>query len=225
MALEVECKFLEVNLAALRRRLVAAGAFCHGTHFESNSVFDTPDGSLVPSGRLLRLRSQEWPEKCRHVLTLKLPAAGQDKGRVAATFASQSPDGARRYKVREEREVAVADAPAMRHVLEGLGYSAVAQYEKVRESWLLDNVKVELDVLSFMEGVELEGAPQGIEAVQHRLGLDKTAISTKNYHQLYQDWLQRNNLPPSLSFVFDATQKNVWRQRLGLRENTAPSPL
>ena len=211
MALEVERKFLDVKLDTLRRRLAAEGALCLGAHFESNTVFDAQGRSLIASGCLLRLRSQEWATRISHVLTLKLPA--------------EVPAGAGQYKVREEREVEVADASAMQHILEGLGYSATARYEKVREPWRLDGVEVELDVLPFMEAVELEGEPGAIEAVQRRLGLDKTAMSTKNYHELHQEWLQRNNLPARLSFVFSEAQRKAWRQQLGLGQENAVSPV
>lgn len=211
MALEVERKFLDVKLDTLRRRLVAEGARSLGMHFESNTVFEAQDGSLMASGRLLRLRSQEWATRFRHVLTLKLPV--------------EVPAGAGQYKVRDEREVEVADASAMQLILEGLGYSAVARYEKVREPWRLDGVEVELDVLPFMEAVELEGEPGAIEAAQRRLGLDKMAMSTKNYHELHQEWLQRNNLPARRSFVFSEAQRKAWRQQLGLGQENAVPPV
>ncbi|MDD4702263.1 MAG: class IV adenylate cyclase [Desulfovibrio sp.] len=205
MALEVERKFLDVDLTGLRIRLAAQGAHCLGAHFESNTVFETPDAALFSSGRLLRLRSQEWPGKMRHVLTLKLPA------QVSA--------GTEQCKVREEHEVEVADVSAMRHILEGLGYSPAARYEKVREPWRLNGVEVELDILPFMRGVELEGPVEAIDAVQSCLALDNMAISTKNYHQLHQEWQQRNNLPLQRSFVFDETQRRTWRCQLGLAED------
>ncbi len=211
MALEVERKFLDVKLDTLRRRLVAEGARSLGAHFESNTVFEAQDGSLMASGRLLRLRSQEWAARFRHVLTIKLPV--------------EVPAGAGQYKVRDEREVEVADASAMQLILEGLGYSAVARYEKVREPWRLDGVEVELDVLPFMEAVELEGEPGAIEAAQRRLGLDKMAMSTKNYHELHQEWLQRNNLPARRSFVFSEAQRRAWRQQLGLGQENAVPPV
>ena len=204
MALEVERKFPDADLNDLRARLQKQGAQCLGAHFESNMVFETPDGTLASSGRLLRLRSQEWPDKVRYVLTVKLPV--------------QAPAGAEQCKVREEREVEVADANSMRQILEGLGYSPAARYEKVREPWRLNGVEVELDILPFMQGAELEGPVEAMNTVQSCLALDNMAISTKNYHQLYQDWLQRNNLPLQRSFVFDETQRRAWRRQLGLLE-------
>ncbi|RHH26136.1 class IV adenylate cyclase [Desulfovibrio legallii] len=199
MPLEVERKYLHVDLQALRQTLADSGAHCLGAHFESNWVFDAPDRALLESGRLLRLRSQEWPDRTRHVLTLKRPAPASGY-----------------YKVREELETTVEDGPALHAILAGLGYTVTARYEKVREPWRLEDVEVELDALSFIDVVELEGLAAHIDSVQRRLALDKAIISTKSYHELHQEWLRQNHQPPQFSFVFDAAQRAAWRQKLGL---------
>ncbi|MCD7984898.1 MAG: class IV adenylate cyclase [Desulfovibrio sp.] len=201
MPLEVERKYLNVDFATLRRALHDLGARNLGAHFESNWVFDTPDAQLFASGRLLRLRLQEWPDVTRHVLTLKLPAPQNGQ-----------------FKVREERELEVADGAAMRSVLKGLGYAVGARYEKVREPWFFEDVEVELDALPFADVVELEGEAGHIDRVAARLGLDKAEISTKSYHQLHQEWRRLHNLPPDLSFVFDAEQRRRCRRELGLAD-------
>lgn len=41
MGLEIERKYLHVNLQTLRQALVDNGAHCLGAHFECNWVFDT----------------------------------------------------------------------------------------------------------------------------------------------------------------------------------------
>ncbi len=201
MGLEIERKYLHVNLQSLRQALVDNGAHCLGAHFESNWVFDSAPGGLVAGGKLLRLRSQEWQGKTCHLLTLKLPVS-ESSG----------------FKVREERETEVADGEALRAILEGLGYSVMARYEKIREPWRMDAVEVELDALPFGEVVELEGRAQDIERVEKRLNLDNAEISTKSYHELHQEWLRQNNKPKQLSFVFDNTQRAHWRTVLGLTE-------
>ena len=75
MALETERKYLGVDFGRLRLALTASGAEDLGAHFESNVVYDTPELSLCAARKLLRVRTQEWPGKTRHVLTLKLPVA------------------------------------------------------------------------------------------------------------------------------------------------------
>lgn len=205
MPLEVERKYLNVDFELLRRNLREQGAESAGAHFESNLVFDTPAARLRESRRLLRLRTQEWPGRTRHLLTLKLPG----------------PPSAR-FKVREERELEIADGIAMQSLLEGLGYGVCARYEKIREPWRLEDVEVELDILPFAQVVEMEGLAAHISRAQKRLGLDNAQISTKTYHQLHQDWRLRHSLPPDLSFVFGKEQNQLWRQRLGLACNAAP---
>ena len=198
MGLEIERKYLHVDMKALRQALVDNGAHCLGAHFESNRVFDAGN-ALLESGRLLRLRTQEWPDRTRHLLTLKLPAAE-----------------AGNFKRREERETLVADGEALCSILTGLGYAVTARYEKVREPWRMGAVEIELDVLPFAEVVELEGPEEEIVSVAARLHLDSAEISAKSYHELHQDWLRQHNRPPRFSFVFDAARRADWRERLGL---------
>ena len=206
MTLEIERKYLGVDFDRLRRALVEAGAEDLGTHFESNVVVDTPDLSLWTSRRLLRVRSQEWPGRTRHVLTLKLPVASPARG----------------FKAREERELEVESGAMMLGVLAGLGFTASARYEKVRSVWRLagedggEAVLVELDELPFCQVVEVEGAPAALDAVAGRLGLDKHEISTKSYHALHQEWRSAQGLPPERSFVFGPEERSRVRRRLGL---------
>lgn len=207
MPLEVERKYLNVDFGMLRCSLLEQGAKSFGAHFESNLIFDTHTGELRLSRRLLRLRTQEWPDRTRHLLALKLPVPHDE-----------------RFKTREERELQVADATVMQSLLEGLGYGVVARYEKIRESWRLEDVQVELDILPFAQVVELEGLAVRITRVQERLGLDNAEISTKTYHQLHQDWRLRHSLPPDLSFVFGTEQNHHWRHKLGLAKSRASQP-
>lgn len=208
MPLEIERKYLDVDFACLRVALVCAGAEDLGAHFESNVIFDTPDFAIHASGRLLRVRSQEWHDRARHVLTLKLPVPGTE-------------DSA--FKAREERELAVESAAAMGAVLEGLGFVAVARYEKVRSVWRLapdrpegSEMLVELDELPFARVVELEGEAEGLDAAARLLGLDKYEFSTKSYHVLHQEWRCSRGLPHERSFVFGADERRRLRERLGL---------
>lgn len=205
MALEIERKYLGVDFDLLRRALSEAGAEDMGTHFESNVVMDTPDLTLWTSRRLLRVRSQEWPGRTRHVLTLKLPVANAARG----------------FKAREERELEVESAVVMQGVLAGLGFTESARYEKVRSVWRLSaedgaRVLVELDELPFCRVVEVEGPPEALDAVAGRLGLDKHEISTKSYHALHQEWRSAQGLPPERSFVFGPEERRRLRRQLGL---------
>ena len=201
MALEIERKYLEVDFDSLRRRLRQCGAQGGDVHLERNRIYDLPDGSLRAGHHLLRLRSQEWPDHAQNVLTLKLPPVS-------------APDAA--FKVREERETPVTDAAQMHSILGGLGYVVRACYEKIRETWTLEHTSIDMDIVPFARVVELEGPEEEILRLEALLGLDDVPVSTQSYHYLHQEWRQRNNLPPDLSFVFTPEELARWRRDLGL---------
>jgi len=190
MALEIELKFLWADLAAIRKRLVAAGGRCHGWTFERNIVFDTPDRSLRARSMLLRLRRAD-----RTSLTLKRKFAGAASEVV---------------KTLEEIETEVGDADAMRGVLAALGYIQAFCYEKVRATWRLDQATVCLDRLPFGDFVEIESCATGesgdavneLAAVAAQLGLDMAAATSKTYHELHRDYRARHGLPQEENFVF-----------------------
>ncbi|MDR3357873.1 MAG: class IV adenylate cyclase [Desulfovibrio sp.] len=198
MTLEIERKYINVDFDALRPALKGHGARCAGAHFERNVLFDTAGELLLLDKRLLRLRTQEWPDKKRYLLTLKSPRESQNG-----------------FKVCDEREAEVADGVSVSAILEGLGYAMTARYEKIRECWRLNAVEVCLDVLPFVTAVELEGDPARLSRVAALLGLDERTASIKNYHDLHQDWRRRHNMPFERSFVFSGEQRRFWRKKLG----------
>lgn len=185
MALEIEIKFPDADLLAVRQRLGEQGAENLGCRFERNCVLDTPDRALRASGILLRLRRDG-----RTVLTLKRPLAERgvaDPGR---------------FKVWEETETLVADFEAMRAILSGLGFVQSLAYEKLRETWRFEGCAVCLDRLPFRDCVEIEGSEPRIEACAARLELDMRQGSAANYHQLHAAYRAARGLPPEESFVF-----------------------
>lgn len=204
MAREVERKYLGADFARLRTLLRAHAGQSDGMHFESNILFDTADAVLYGCGRLLRLRTRRWATREDHVLTCKLP-------HPAATSGPETD-----FKIREERECRVEDADGMRLILEGLGYAAVARYEKFRESWRLDTVSVDMDILPFGQVVELEGDAVSIRKIEVLLELDKLPMRTDSYHALHQQWRAERHLPPERSFVFTPREAAQWRAELGL---------
>lgn len=204
MAREVERKYLGADFARLRNLLAAHAGQSGGVHFESNVLFDTGDSALYGSGRLLRLRSRRWANREDHVLTCKLPHPAATSGPEAG------------FKIREERECRVEDACGMRAILEGLGYAVMARYEKFRESWRLDAVSVDMDILPFAQVVELEGDAGRIEKLEVLLKLDNLPTSTDSYHSLHQQWRAERHLPPERSFVFTPREAAQWRAVLGL---------
>lgn len=182
MALEIECKYLDADFAALRLRLKELGAKRLGRWFEANEVFDDERRSLKAAGTLLRLR--EKPSGC--VLTLK---------RASSKTSAMA-------KIYEEHETGVADGSALREILLGLGYSPALRYEKLREKWTHHGCEICLDTLPFGDFVEIEGAEADIAACAQALGLLQSQTCTATYHELNSRHRTALGLAPDESFVF-----------------------
>jgi len=166
--LEVEVKFLVTDLAAVRARLLAAGAEQRAARvYERNVRYDTADETLLGRQALLRLRQDTQVR-----LTFKGLAA-QDADSEA--------------KIREELEVAVSDFDTLALILARLGFHAVQTYEKYRETWHLDEVEVVLDELPFGNFVELEGpSDESLKVVAADLGLGWSQRILANYLALME---------------------------------------
>ncbi|MBD5642235.1 MAG: class IV adenylate cyclase [Desulfovibrio sp.] len=203
--IESERKYLGASRPSLRRLLKSLGAISEGLHFESNVVFDTSGHSLLAAGKLLRLRSQEWPDRRCAILTFKRPAPGQAL-----------------VKTREELETGIGDGRVLAAILSGLGFRPVARYEKLREQWHFaqgsawDALCVDLDTLPFGFVVEIEGAPGDIDRLAQALALDKNGISLKTYHELNQEWRRSEGLPASSDLLFEARARRRLRTAIGL---------
>ncbi len=195
MALEVERKYLNADPESLRSRLARLSALGPDRHFEENLVFDDAQGSLRHGDVLLRLRR-----------------AGD---RALLTVKRRTPESRNATcKVREEVEVKVGDFFAARTILEALGFSPAMAYEKVREAWRLHECQVCLDILPFGFFVEIEGTEDRIDACARELGLAALPSSCATYHELHQDWLRQQGLPPRAGFSFSESQRRRLEEEL-----------
>jgi len=120
---EVEVKILEIDRAAVERRLADLGAKLSFDGRLDASFFDFPTGRLGVAGSLLRLRQ----EGDRAVLTFKHPL--EETG----------------AKAREEVEIEVSDFDACRRVLEAMGLLETSRVEKRRTSYELGPATVAID--------------------------------------------------------------------------------
>ena len=163
---ELEVKFYLRQPERLQARLEELGARLEQppTH-EINLRFDTPERSLLNSGRLLRLRQDSAAR-----ITFKGP------GRVEG--------GAR---LRQELEFIASDFATARAVIEALGFEVMMMYEKQRATYALGNVLVTLDEMPYGSFAEIEG-PDGtsIQQAAAQLGLDWGQRILESYTVLFE---------------------------------------
>lgn len=161
---EIEAKLYVPDLAAVQKRLEAAGGLLVSPRlYEYNVRYNDPGGRLLREGIVLRLRRD-----ARVRLTYKSP------GQAHAGLIS-----------RQESEVEVADFDTMHSILLQLGYTPYMIYEKYRTTYTLDDTEIVLDEMPYGPFVEVEGRPQDIELVLEKLELARFPRYTASYAVLF----------------------------------------
>ena len=80
--------------------------------------------------------------------------------------------------------------------MEALGFAPAWRYEKRRQTWELGSVGILVDEVPFMGNfIEIEGTEEKIEETASKLGLDMKDAITKDYGQLFRDYLKEKGLP------------------------------
>ena len=188
MPVEIEAKMAVDNLDVVRDRLRDAGATPQGRFLEMNVFLDTEDRSLLAADEGLRLRVNRNMDgsHAQHVITYKGP---RQMGPL---------------KSREEVELNVDSGPDAIALLEKLGFLKMLSFEKRRESWRLENCKVELDELPHLgRYVEVEGpGEEAVFRVRNILGLSDRPIVKASYVSLLLAHLQeRGNAERVVTFA------------------------
>lgn len=180
LALEIEAKFRVASHKLIRERLKAIRARFLERVLEQNEILDRPAGELQARGCGLRIRE-------------KVDENGKS---VGATATYKGPRRPGPLKSREEIEIQVDDAAAARRIFAGLGFIAVLSYEKRRESWQLDDCRVELDEPPHIGlFVEIEGPGEAaIRSVQEKLGLNSNDIEPESYVSMLAAYCQREGI-------------------------------
>ncbi|MFA6166676.1 MAG: class IV adenylate cyclase [Gemmatimonadaceae bacterium] len=179
---EVELKGVVADPAALRERLLAAGAreVYRGALFDAR--YDLPSRELLAKDHVLRLRVYEDAAGRRAVLDWKGPT-GYDTG----------------YKVREEISTPCGDGIAMAEVLARMGYVVIREIDREIEQFevLGTTCRVEryprMDVL-----VEVEGEPEAIEAVIALAGMARADFTSERLPEFILRYEARTGEPAAI---------------------------
>lgn len=199
MKIETELKFQVEDFASVQERLELLHAGHTPWYFEKNIVLDDDQGSLKSSSALLRLRTG-----LENKLTLKLPMDPTVSGLA---------------KHRLEHETVVGNIRDMESILGYLGFKTWLSYEKFRQVWYWEEVKVCLDILPFGRFVEIEGDEAGIMNAAENLGLDKDKATAKTYHQLNQEQNKKPGSRTGDDFVFDPDRREYLVRELNIQNS------
>ncbi|HEV2491416.1 MAG TPA: class IV adenylate cyclase [Candidatus Acidoferrales bacterium] len=203
---EIEIKLRIANLAALLRKLKRLRAKPSLTVFECNSLFDTPSREFTRRGAILRVRT-ELPAALP-VSLRRIPRAGKTPLAGLLTYKGLPPraENARsRYKIREEIEFNLPNAPRFERLLLRLGLRPWFRYEKFRTRYRLPShpeLHLDLDETPIGVFLELEGPKRVIDAAAHLLGFRSRDYIAVSYLELYvADCHRRGRIPRHMLFL------------------------
>lgn len=171
--LEIEVKFYITNVDLMCNNILGIGAYGMGRVHETNLCFDNNKNDLMQKNSLLRLRKDRST-----TLTFKSLPVLQDKN----------------FKVLNELEVEVSNFSTAKLILESLGFFKKQIYEKMRETFVIDNAKLCMDTLPFGTFLEIEDEKKNIKDISSRIGLDWGKRITTNYLEIFDRIKQKLNL-------------------------------
>ncbi len=151
MQTEIEAKWLNIDVAALRRKLASVGAtLTQPERLMTRRIYDYPDMRLEQTGGWVRVRNEG------DKITLSYKQLSDRTGLGT-----------------KEVSVVVDDFNATCHLLEAIGMKSNSFQETKRESWKLGGVEVELDTWPWIPSfIEIEApSEKELQSTAEKLGL------------------------------------------------------
>ncbi len=188
LAIEIEAKLKIESFAPLIERLSRFSAKRESLLRQVDTYLDNKNKDMLTSDCSLRLRSEsdlENPENSQIILAYKGPR-NDDK-----------------YKSREEIETNISDIDAFCEIMKKLGYERSLSFDKLRETWLLDDCLVCLDRLPLIGNfVEIEAASQeAISKVISKLSIETLNQETKSYACMIQESLKEKGIESRVLYL------------------------
>jgi adenylate cyclase, class 2 len=147
---EIECRFLEIDVPALKQELAALGAQDHGENLLKEIVFYDKEGTFVRDHRFVRLRNV--------------------KGNTILTYKERPEINLETVEI----ETKVDDMQKAKELLVAIGLIAFREQEKKCHEFTLGKVTIGIDTWPTIPPyVELEGENQkDLQEMAEKLGFD-----------------------------------------------------
>ncbi len=120
-------------------------------------------------------------------------------------------------KVEEEYETMVERFDEMEKILKNIGFSSVSSYERIRDTFNFDNVKITLDSFPFGDYLEIEGEKEKIKKLAKDLDFDLSENITKSCDDIYADICNKEGRKVSNHIKFES--KNNFEKEKSKRDN------
>lgn len=190
---ELEIKFL-INfddvLEIRKKILKISGIFYEGRMYEKTTMLDNLIGQMQQEDARLRVR-QISDQK------------GDENSKIEFSYKRRiKADGG--IKQEEEIETAfVADINLFFQILNKMGYQITTSYERYRETYKINDIKITLDEFPFGFILEIEGEKIGIKEICSSLRLDMLKAYPLSCDDVYVELCQKNNIKPKDHIFFN----------------------
>jgi len=190
---ELEIKFLlnTKQAAALRNNILKIKNISYeGRFYEKTMMFDNQEKTMDKDDARLRVRQISDPKDSKNY-TIEFSY----KRRIKA-------DGG----IKKEEEIETSfktDIDSFLQILSKMGYQLVSSYERYRETYILNGVKITLDEFPFGYILEIEGDNSGIHQICKLLNLKMKKSYPLSCDDAYVDLCKKNHIKPKDHILFD----------------------
>jgi adenylate cyclase class IV len=193
--LELEIKFLisPKDISALKEKVLKIPTiFYEGRVYEKTTMLDNFDGLMQKDDARLRVREIKENKEDKYS---KSKIEFSYKRRIKA-------DGG----IKQEEEIEnsfIADAASFFQILNKMGYKITTGYERYRETYKTQDIKITLDEFPFGYILEIESVEKNINKICDFLNLDKQKSYPLSCDDVYVELCEKKGIKPKDHILFD----------------------
>lgn len=134
--------------------------------------------------------------RLRRIFDLK---TGEEKTEISY----KKPKTRKGIKIEEEYEVIVSNFKEIEIILNKIGFSKISSYERIRDTFKKNNIKITVDSFPFGDFLEIEGEFEKIKEIAEKLKLDMSKNITKSCDDIYTELCQEKGKKVNDNIYFE----------------------